>query len=166
MRQGPGTHAAKGLCQEKAYVTGLQVGLGGSCASASPTTLQCTTDYCSVKCAVRLCEVMRRFRMRKTPTPVHEPDCAVTVNDLTVLAFSSGQMRRNLLCFRDATVAGMDLQQLPTYKRAVMWHTVHRRAARTQQTREPPSRRLLPVQAQPAPTAFLLSPSADDTSNA
>ena len=24
--QGPGTHGAKGLCQEKAYVTGLQVG--------------------------------------------------------------------------------------------------------------------------------------------
>ncbi|GIL76179.1 hypothetical protein Vretimale_5788 [Volvox reticuliferus] len=26
VRQGPGTHAAKGLCQEKAYVTGLQAG--------------------------------------------------------------------------------------------------------------------------------------------
>lgn len=29
VRQGPGTHGAKGLCQEKAYVTGLQVGTGG-----------------------------------------------------------------------------------------------------------------------------------------
>lgn len=28
IRQGPGTHGAKGLCQEKAYVSGLQVGCG------------------------------------------------------------------------------------------------------------------------------------------
>ena len=26
LAQGPGTHGAKGLCQEKAYVTGLQAG--------------------------------------------------------------------------------------------------------------------------------------------